>query len=125
MPGFANHSSNRPQQNRAHGDFQRRLSWMLKRACKPPTSDIPKGYVAVRVGTGNDQTRFVIPVSSLLNHPAFVTILEDHAQDEYGRIQREGILRIHCPQQEFLDAKKLFLTTRKSNFYNTLCRSVV
>ncbi|GLJ21134.1 hypothetical protein SUGI_0386530 [Cryptomeria japonica] len=74
---------------------------------KRRSDDIPKGCVAVRVGKENDEvTRFVIPIF-LLNHPLFMDFLEE-AQDEFGFMQ-EGILRVPCSPQEFVQAMNLIL----------------
>ena len=74
--------------------------------------DIPKGCVAVRVGTENEFTRFVIPIF-LLNHPLFMDFLED-AQHEVGFMQ-DGILRVPCSPQEFVQAKNLIVECSYSN----------
>ncbi|GLJ21131.1 hypothetical protein SUGI_0386500 [Cryptomeria japonica] len=75
------------------------------------SDDIPRGYVAVRVGKENELTRFVIPIF-LLNHPLFMDLLEE-AQDEFGFVQ-EGILRVPCSPQEFVQAKNLILLSSNS-----------
>eukprot|EP01018_Ginkgo_biloba_P025015 Gb_41374 [translate_table: standard] len=71
--------------------------------------DVPKGCVAVRVGKGEEQSRRLVIPLSYLNHPVFITLLED-AADVYG-FDQKGIIRIPCSLQEFLEAKQLIVST--------------
>ncbi|GLJ21135.1 hypothetical protein SUGI_0386540 [Cryptomeria japonica] len=82
---------------------QRLKKLLLKGVYKYET---PKGCVAVCVGKDNEVTRFVIPIF-LLNHPLFMDFLED-AQHEFGFVQ-EGILRVPCSPQEFVQTKNFIL----------------
>ncbi|ERN10762.1 hypothetical protein AMTRI_Chr09g19520 [Amborella trichopoda] len=59
---------------------------------------IPKGYLAVMVGVGGEQERFVIPVA-YFNHPLFVQLLKE-AEDEYG-FEQKGTITIPCHVAEF------------------------
>ncbi|XP_043715293.1 auxin-responsive protein SAUR32-like [Telopea speciosissima] len=59
---------------------------------------IPKGYLAIMVGQGDEQERFVIPVT-YINHPLFIQLLKE-AEDEYG-FEQKGTITIPCEVQEF------------------------
>ncbi|KAK8529979.1 hypothetical protein V6N12_060741 [Hibiscus sabdariffa] len=61
---------------------------------------VPKGYFAVYVG--ENQKRFVIPVS-YLNQPLFQDLL-GMSEDEFGYSHPTGGLRIPCNEDIFVDA---------------------
>ncbi|KAK7258013.1 hypothetical protein RIF29_32390 [Crotalaria pallida] len=61
--------------------------------------DVPKGYVAVYVG--ENQKRFVIPISHL-NQPSFQDLLRQ-AEEEFGYDHPMGGLTIPCREDVFLD----------------------
>ncbi|PWA68648.1 auxin-induced protein 6B [Artemisia annua] len=48
---------------------------------------VPKGCLAVKVGQGDDQQRFVVPVT-YFNHPLFMQLLKE-AEKEFGFAQKE------------------------------------
>ncbi|KAL2331065.1 hypothetical protein Fmac_018646 [Flemingia macrophylla] len=54
-------------------------------------SEVPEGHVPVYVG--DEMERFVV-CAELLNHPVFVKLLNDSAQ-EYG-YEQPGVLRLPC-----------------------------
>ncbi|MED6173471.1 hypothetical protein PIB30_059795, partial [Stylosanthes scabra] len=56
--------------------------------------EVPKGYLAVYVG--ENQKRFVIPVS-YLNHPSFQDLLSQ-AEEEFGYDHPMGGLSIPCSE---------------------------
>ncbi|KAB2016921.1 hypothetical protein ERO13_D08G114900v2 [Gossypium hirsutum] len=60
--------------------------------------DIPKGCLAVLVGQGQEQQRFVIPLI-YITHPLFMQLLKE-AEEEYG-FDHEGPITIPCHVQEF------------------------
>ncbi|KAF8008371.1 hypothetical protein BT93_K2139 [Corymbia citriodora subsp. variegata] len=60
--------------------------------------DVPRGCLAVSVGQGEEQRRFVIPVA-YVNHPLFVDLLRE-AEDEYG-FDQKGPINIPCHVDEF------------------------
>ncbi|WRX15427.1 Small auxin-up RNA - like 10 [Theobroma cacao] len=60
---------------------------------------VPKGYFPVYVG--ENQKRFVIPVS-FLNQPSFQNLL-DLSEEEFGYSHPTGGLRIPCDEDMFLD----------------------
>ncbi|OMP05257.1 Auxin responsive SAUR protein [Corchorus olitorius] len=60
---------------------------------------VPKGYFAVYVG--ENQKRFVIPVS-YLNQPLFQDLL-GLSEDEFGFSHPTGGLRILCDEDMFLN----------------------
>ncbi|XP_042480500.1 auxin-responsive protein SAUR32-like [Macadamia integrifolia] len=59
---------------------------------------IPKGYLAIMVGQGEEQERFVIPLI-YINHPLFSQLLKE-AEQEYG-FNQEGNITIPCQVEEF------------------------
>ncbi|XP_059667298.1 auxin-responsive protein SAUR32-like [Cornus florida] len=60
--------------------------------------DIPKGCVAIMVGQGEEQERFIIPVI-YINHPLFMQLLKE-AEEEYG-FDQKGPINIPCHVEEF------------------------
>ncbi|CAA3022052.1 auxin-responsive protein SAUR32-like [Olea europaea var. sylvestris] len=60
--------------------------------------DVPKGCLAVKVGQGENQQRFVIPVI-YFNHPLFIQLLKE-AEEEYG-FDQKGTITIPCHVEEF------------------------
>ncbi|XP_060206371.1 auxin-responsive protein SAUR32-like [Lycium barbarum] len=60
--------------------------------------DIPRGCVAVMVGQGEEQQRFVIPVMHI-NHPLFIQLLKG-AEDEV-EFHHNGPINIPCHVEEF------------------------
>ncbi|MBA0773580.1 hypothetical protein Gotri_008847, partial [Gossypium trilobum] len=65
---------------------------------KKDLKDIPKGCLAIMVGQGEEQQRFVIPVI-YINHPLFMQLLKV-AEDEYG-FDQKGPITIPCHVEEF------------------------
>ena len=65
---------------------------------KKEMRDIPKGCLAVLVGQGEEQQRFVIPVI-YINHPLFMELLKE-AEEEYG-FEQKGPITIPCHVEEF------------------------
>ncbi|KAL6581587.1 hypothetical protein OROMI_007510 [Orobanche minor] len=63
---------------------------------------IPKGCVAITVGQGPDQQRFVIPVM-YVNHPLFMDLLKE-AEEEYG-FDHDGPIIIPCRVEAFLQVR--------------------
>ncbi|KAA8516214.1 hypothetical protein F0562_019393 [Nyssa sinensis] len=62
------------------------------------TRDVPKGCLAIKVGQGEEQQRFVVPVI-YFNHPLFVQLLKE-AEEEYG-FDQKGTIAIPCHVEEF------------------------
>lgn len=60
--------------------------------------DIPRGCVAVMVGEGEDQQRFVIPVMHI-NHPLFLQLLKG-TEDEL-EFHHNGPINIPCHVDKF------------------------
>ncbi|KAE9608830.1 hypothetical protein Lal_00020482 [Lupinus albus] len=60
--------------------------------------DIPKGCLAILVGQGEEQQRFVIPVI-YFNHPLFMQLLKE-AEEEYG-FKHKGPIIIPCHVEQF------------------------
>ncbi|KAL8519584.1 hypothetical protein ACS0TY_010501 [Phlomoides rotata] len=63
---------------------------------------IPKGSVAITVGQGADQQRFIIPVC-YVNHPLFSQLLNE-AEQEYG-FDQKGPINIPCDVEEFFHVR--------------------
>uniref|UniRef100_A0A7N0VB01 SAUR family protein n=1 Tax=Kalanchoe fedtschenkoi TaxID=63787 RepID=A0A7N0VB01_KALFE len=61
-----------------------------------PPHDVPKGYLAVYVGSEN--RRFIVP-TSYLSHPLFKVLLEK-AEEEYG-FDHGGALMLPCDVETF------------------------
>ncbi|KAJ3672453.1 hypothetical protein LUZ60_007174 [Juncus effusus] len=72
----------------------------LKHNRKEETSNVPpKGCMAIRVGTGEEEPqKFVVPVL-YLNHPLFVSLLKE-AEEEYG-FEHKGAITIPCHVEYF------------------------
>ncbi|GLJ54416.1 hypothetical protein SUGI_1168690 [Cryptomeria japonica] len=79
----------REQRNSLH----LQMSWR-----KGEGEEVPKGCLAVTVGEGEEQERFVIPVVHV-NHPLFEKLLKE-AEEEYG-FQHKGIISIPCHASDF------------------------
>ncbi|BFG22236.1 auxin-responsive protein SAUR32 [Prunus yedoensis var. nudiflora] len=60
--------------------------------------DVPKGCLAIKVGQGEEQQRFVVPVI-YFNHPLFIQLLKE-AEEEYG-FDQKGTITIPCHVEEF------------------------
>lgn len=61
--------------------------------------DVPKGYLAVKVGQAEEeQQRFIVPVS-YLNHPLFIQLLKE-AEEVYG-FHHKGTITIPCHIEQF------------------------
>ncbi|KAK4362873.1 hypothetical protein RND71_018114 [Anisodus tanguticus] len=65
---------------------------------------IPKGCVAVMVGQGEEQQRFVITVMHI-NHPFFIQLLKE-AEDEV-EFHHNGPINIPCHVEEFRNVEDI------------------
>ncbi|OVA04751.1 Auxin-induced protein [Macleaya cordata] len=65
---------------------------------KEAIRDIPKGCLAIMVGQGEEQQRFVVPVL-YFNHPLFMQLLKE-AEEEFG-FDQKGTITIPCHVEEF------------------------
>ncbi|XP_042057556.1 auxin-responsive protein SAUR32-like [Salvia splendens] len=65
---------------------------------------IPRRRVAITVGQGAEQQRFVIPVM-YVNHPLFTELLRE-AEEEYG-FDQKGAINIPCHVEEFRQVRGL------------------
>ncbi|KAK4379158.1 hypothetical protein RND71_001020 [Anisodus tanguticus] len=62
-------------------------------------NDVPKGYLAIKVGQEEEeQQRFVVPVS-YFNHPLFIQLLKE-AEEVYG-FHHKGTITIPCHVEQF------------------------
>ncbi|OAY51138.1 auxin-responsive protein SAUR32 [Manihot esculenta] len=74
------------------------LNFHHQGSSKKELKDIPKGCLAILVGQGEEQQRFVIPVI-YINHPLFMELLKE-AEEEYG-FDQKGLITIPCHVEEF------------------------
>ncbi|XP_022844523.1 auxin-responsive protein SAUR32-like [Olea europaea var. sylvestris] len=65
---------------------------------KKELRNVPKGCLAITVGQGAEQQRFIIPVI-YINHPLFMQLLKA-AEEEYG-FDQKGPINIPCHVEEF------------------------
>ncbi|KAK7389763.1 hypothetical protein VNO78_25056 [Psophocarpus tetragonolobus] len=65
---------------------------------------VPKGCIAIKVGQGEEQQRFVVPVI-YINHPLFMQLLKE-AEEEYG-FDQKGTITIPCHVEEFRNVRGL------------------
>lgn len=68
------------------------------------SSNVPKGFLAVYVGEGQEHHRFEVPVP-YFNHPLFGELLKE-AEDKYGFDQR-GALNLPCKLSQFEKVQSL------------------
>ncbi|XP_022769751.1 auxin-responsive protein SAUR32-like [Durio zibethinus] len=72
---------------------------------KKHARDVPKGCLAIKVGSlGEEQQRFVVPVM-YFNHPLFMQLLKE-AEEEYG-FDQKGMITIPCHVEEFRNVRGL------------------
>ncbi|XWS76830.1 hypothetical protein CRYUN_Cryun01aG0211200 [Craigia yunnanensis] len=72
---------------------------------KKQARDVPKGCLAIKVGSqGEEQQRFVVPVM-YFNHPLFMQLLKE-AEKEYG-FDQKGTITIPCHVEEFRNVRGL------------------
>ncbi|XP_004494851.2 auxin-responsive protein SAUR32-like [Cicer arietinum] len=69
-----------------------------------------KGCIAIKVGHGEDQQRFTVPLN-YLNHPLFVKLLKE-AEEEYGFAQ-QGTIIIPCQVEDFKDIQHIIHADNK------------
>ena len=60
--------------------------------------DIPKGFLPIKVGQGEEQQKIVMPIV-YLNHPLFSQLLKE-AEEEYG-FDQQGTIIIPCHVKDF------------------------
>ncbi|XXG43339.1 hypothetical protein AAC387_Pa01g3395 [Persea americana] len=65
---------------------------------------VPKGFLVVMVGQGQEKQRFVVPLV-YLNHPLFVQLLKE-AEEEYGFGQK-GPISIPCHVEQFQNVQRI------------------
>ncbi|KAB1205184.1 Auxin-induced protein X10A [Morella rubra] len=82
---------------------------------KKEPKDIPKGCLAILVGQGEEQQRFVIPVI-YINHPLFMQLLKE-AEKEYG-FDQKGPITIPCHVEEFRTVQSMIDHEEKSHYHH-------
>ncbi|KAF1894307.1 hypothetical protein Lal_00004231 [Lupinus albus] len=75
---------------------------------------VPKGCLAIKVGQGEEQQRFVVPII-YFNHPLFIQLLKE-AEEEYG-FDHKGTIEIPCHVEEFTNVRGL-IDREKSLHHN-------
>ncbi|KAJ8900500.1 hypothetical protein K2173_025277 [Erythroxylum novogranatense] len=82
--------------------------------------DVPKGCLAIKVGQGEKQQRFIVPVI-YFNHPLFMHLLKE-AEEEYG-FDQKGTITIPCHVEEFRHVQGMIDQERSlhQNHHNVLC----
>ncbi|KAL4325726.1 hypothetical protein GQ457_11G001800 [Hibiscus cannabinus] len=84
---------------------------------KKQTRDVPKGCLAIKVGSqGEEQQRFVVPVI-YFNHPLFIQLLKE-AEEEYG-FDQKGTITIPCHVQDFTNVRCLI--DREKSLHHVGC----
>ncbi|PHT45390.1 Auxin-responsive protein SAUR32 [Capsicum baccatum] len=83
---------------------------------KSELKDIPKGCLAITVGQGEEQQRFVIPVI-YINHPLFMQLLKE-AEEEYG-FDHSGPINIPCHIEEFRHVQGIIDKETTSHHHHT------
>ncbi|XP_004494852.1 auxin-responsive protein SAUR32 [Cicer arietinum] len=78
---------------------------------------VPKGCLAIKVGQGEEQQRFVVPVM-YFNHPLFMHLLKE-AEEEFG-FDQKGTITIPCHVEEFRNIRGL-IDREKSFHHHTRC----
>jgi SAUR family protein len=82
---------------------------------KKELKDIPKGCLAVMVGQGEEQQRFVIPVI-YINHPLFMHLLKE-AEEEFG-FDQQGPITIPCHVEEFRNIVQGMIEEENSQYHH-------
>ncbi|KAK1361143.1 Auxin responsive SAUR protein [Heracleum sosnowskyi] len=76
----------------------------LHRGKTDQMKEIPKGRFAIMVGRGEEQQKFIIPVT-YISHPLFTELLQE-AEEEYG-FNHQGVISIPCHVHRFRDVQSL------------------
>ncbi|GMN42844.1 hypothetical protein TIFTF001_012052 [Ficus carica] len=82
-------------------------------------SDVPKGCLAIKVGQGEEQQRFVVPVI-YINHPLFMQLLKE-AEEEFG-FDQKGTITIPCHVEQFRNVQGM-IDREKSLHHHAGCLS--
>lgn len=77
--------------------------------------DIPKGCLAIMVGQGEEQQRFVVPVL-YFNHPLFMQLLKE-AEEEFG-FDQKGTITIPCHVEEFRQVQGMIDREKSYNHHH-------
>ncbi|KAA8533553.1 hypothetical protein F0562_031013 [Nyssa sinensis] len=84
--------------------------------------DIPKGCLAIMVGQGEEQQRFIIPVI-YINHPLFMQLLKE-AEEEYG-FDQKGPINIPCQVAEFRYVQGMIDKEKSHHHHHVWCFKVL
>ncbi|XWS35935.1 hypothetical protein CRYUN_Cryun20dG0039400 [Craigia yunnanensis] len=86
---------------------------------KKQSRDVPKGCLAIKVGSqGEEQQRFVVPVI-YFNHPLFIQLLKE-AEEEYG-FDQKGTITIPCHVEAFRNVRGLIDREKSLHHHHVRC----
>lgn len=88
---------------------------------KEDLKDIPKGCLAILVGQGEEQQRFVVPVI-YFNHPLFMQLLKE-AEEEYG-FDQKGPITIPCHVEDFRTVQGMIDREKSHHHHHAWCFKV-
>lgn len=87
-----------------------------KNSSKQGIKDVPKGCLAIKVGSKEEEKqRFVIPVC-YFNHPLFMQLLNE-AEEEYG-FEQKGTITIPCRLEVFRYVQDKIHRERSVNYHS-------
>lgn len=96
--------------------FHSNRSNNVKSNSKQGTKDVPKGCLAIKVGSKEEEKqRFVVPVF-YFNHPLFMQLLRE-AEEEYG-FEQKGTITIPCHVEVFRHVQDM-IENEKSVHYHS------
>jgi SAUR family protein len=88
----------------------------VKSNSKHGIKDVPKGCLAIKVGSKEEEKqRFVVPVF-YFNHPLFMQLLRE-AEEEYG-FEQKGTITIPCHVEVFRYVQDMINRERSVNYHN-------
>ncbi|CAL9245459.1 unnamed protein product [Arabidopsis halleri] len=88
----------------------------VKSNSKQAIKDVPKGCLAIKVGSKEEEKqRFVVPVF-YFNHPLFMQLLRE-AEEEYG-FEQKGTITIPCHVEVFRYVQDMINRERSVNYHN-------
>lgn len=95
--------------------FHSHRSNNVKNNSKQGIKDVPKGYLAIKVGSREEEKqRFVVPVF-YFNHPLFMQLLKE-AEEEYG-FEQKGTITIPCHVEMFQYVQDKIDRERSVNYH--------
>ncbi|EOA24947.1 hypothetical protein CARUB_v10018241mg [Capsella rubella] len=96
--------------------FHQNRSSNVKSSSKQGIKDVPKGCLAIKVGSKEEERqRFVVPVV-YFNHPLFMQLLRE-AEEEYG-FEQKGTITIPCHVEVFRYVQDMIDRERSVNYHS-------